>query len=208
MLLFLIINVFIFIKDLLILWKLLTPAEKDNKPILLKKHVNISIQKSYEYTGFIPEVFSFPSCTAVNSDTTSVQTICKIWTLFRTLYTKMQWVSQRVPTFADLDPTFSNHFFDSFQCHLKLTKGNLNYSAAYLVWRPKLLLVLRFFFTGLFPTSTYLNERNWIFSWPYHDIIKIMIEYNLIKHLLSYLQVGNFSLKTVTAAVTSFHLDL
>lgn len=56
MLLFLIINVFIFIKDLLILWKLLTPAEKDNKPILLKKHVNISIQKSYEYTGFIPSV--------------------------------------------------------------------------------------------------------------------------------------------------------
>lgn len=37
MLLFLIINVFIFTKDLLILWKLLTPAEKDNKPILLKK---------------------------------------------------------------------------------------------------------------------------------------------------------------------------
>lgn len=105
MLLFLIINVFIFIKDLLILWKLLTPVEKDNKPILLKKHVNISIQKSYEYTGFIPEVFSFPSCTAVNSDTTSVQKICTIWTLFRTLYTKMQWVSQRVPTFADLDPT-------------------------------------------------------------------------------------------------------
>lgn len=189
MLLFLIINVFIFIKDLLILWKLLTPAEKDNKPILLKKHVNISIQKSYEYTGFIPEVVSFPSCTAVNSDTTSVQKICTIWTLFRTLYTKMQWVSQRVPTFADLDPTFSNHFFDSFQCHLKLTKGNLNYSAAYLIWRPKLLLVLRFFFTGLFPPSTYLNARNWIFSWPYHDI-------------------GNFSLKTVTAAVTSFHLDL
>lgn len=67
---------------------------------------------------------------------------------------------------------------------------------------------IKIFFTGLFPPSTYLNERNWIFSWPYHDIIKIMIEYNLIKHLLSYLQVGNFSLQTVTAAVTSFHLDL
>lgn len=150
MLLFLIINVFIFIKDLLILWKLLTPAEKDNTPILLKKHVNISIQKSYEYTGFIPEVFAFPSCTAVNSDPTSVQKICTIWTLFRTLYTKMQWVFQRVPTFADLDPTFSNHFFDSFQCHLKLTKGNLNYSAAYLIWRPKLLLVLRFSLPAFF----------------------------------------------------------
>lgn len=186
MLLFLIINVFIFIKDLLILWKLLTPAEKDNTPILLSKHV--TFQSRYHMN--IPalyQVCSFPSCTAVNSDTTSVQKICTIWTLFRTLYTKMQWVSQRVPTFADLDPTFSNHFFDSFQCHLKLTKGNLNYSAAYLIWRPKLLL--RFFFTGLFPTSTYLNARNWIFSWPYHDI-------------------GNFSLKTVTAAVTSFHLDL
>lgn len=188
--------------------KIANACRKGQHAYFALKTRNISIQKSYEYTGFIPEVFSSPSCTAVNSDTTSVQKICTIWTLFRTLYTKMQWVSQRVPTFADLDPTFSNHFFDSFQCHLKLTKGNLNYSAAYLIWRPKLLLVLRFFLTGLFPTSTYLNARNWIFSWPYHDIIKIIIDYNLIKHLLSYLQVGNFSLQTVTAAVTSFHLDL
>lgn len=85
--------------------KIANACRKGQHAYFALKTRNISIQKSYEYTGFIPEVFSFPSCTAVNSDTTSVQKICTIWTLFRTLYTKMQWVSQRVPTFADLDPT-------------------------------------------------------------------------------------------------------
>lgn len=206
MLLFLIINVFIFTKDLLILWKLLTPAEKDNKPILLKKtreHFNpeiIWIYRLYTRSVLLSILYS-----------------CELWYDLRTkdmhdLNTLPHFIykdAMGLPKSTDIRG-FGSDIFESLLWLLsmssKIDKRKLELLRRLFNLETK--TPIKIFFTGLFPPSTYLNARNWIFSWPYHDFIKIMIEYNLIKHLLSYLQVGNFSLKTVTAAVTSFHLDL